>query len=186
MVATTIQISAGQAGGTTVHLPQYAGVGLLLLRGGHPFAASKYTVLSTGGFQLTTSGDILVLNEEFAVFPQALSANGMVNRGFGVSQYPHTVVISATSSIKNASGNWVSTPGTAVEKSCRFEPNSGTGKVATADGKMIDYSGIIYMPLPVNALAPGTPVDVLSGATVLLHSTVKRFNAGQLNARIWL
>lgn len=56
----------------------------------------------------------------------------------------------------------------------------------TADGERINYDGIVYLPLPQSTVAPGAGVVVKDGAEVLLQGTVKRFSAGQLNARIWL
>lgn len=187
MVAKIVKITAELAGLKRVDLPEYAGLDLLLLRGGMPFSKDHHTVLSTGGFELSHPDDLLALNEEFAVFPQPSSSNGMSSGGFGVSQYPHLITIrKVAGSVKNASGNWTSTPATAVEKAGRFEPNTRNAQIPTADGTMVTYAGIIYMPLPQEAIAPGTQVEVLSGAGVLLKQTVKAFNAGQFNVRVWL
>lgn len=104
-----------------------------------------------------------------------------------VTQYPHTInVNTAGASTQNASGNWVTGPPTVMMKECRAEPNSSNGKVKSADGTLIDFSWIIYLPLPVDTLAVGSKVIVTSGAETLLTDTIKRFSRGQLNARIWL
>jgi len=104
-----------------------------------------------------------------------------------ITQYPHTISLTSTvAGSKDGSGNWVAGSSTTVNKSGRYEPQRGDGTVQAADGTRINYDGIIYLPLPMDPVAPGTPVIVKQGATVLLKNTVKRFNAGQLNARIWL
>mgnify|MGYP003512555468 FL=1 len=104
-----------------------------------------------------------------------------------VTQYPHTITVKTSyEAAKNGSGNWV--PGGEITQQLtgRFEPNSGNGFVTAADGQKINYDGIVYLPLPQATLAPGAKVEVKNGAEVLLKSTIKRFSAGQLNARVWL
>ena len=104
-----------------------------------------------------------------------------------VKQYPHTISITTKSgSTKDGNGNWTSGTDTTVDKAGRYEPRSGNGYINDADGSRIYYDGIVYFPLPQSTLAPGTKVVVKNGAEVLCTSTVKRFSAGQLNARIWL
>lgn len=166
-------------------LPEYAGKSLLLLRGGQPFATG-FTVLSTGGFELTNASDNLVLNEVWTVFAEPSQSSGIGYTGFGVSQYPHTIEVYITTGSTKTAGNW--SPGTATlrQTAGRYEPKSGNGTIEAADGSRINYDGIVYLPLPQQAVAPGAKVVVKNGAEVLLQSTVKRFSAGQLNARIWL
>lgn len=103
-----------------------------------------------------------------------------------VVQYPHIIEITSVSGQTKVNGNWTTgTPSTNTTNG-RYEPKSGNGTVVGADGERINYDGIVYLPLPQTAVAPGAKVVVKDGAAVLLQSTVKRFSAGQLNARIWL
>lgn len=186
MVAKTIIITSEQAGGKTVSLPEYAGADLLLLRGGNPLNDNEYEVLSGGGFQLLGATDYLILNERFAVIPSR-NTTGAVTGTYSSTQYPHIISITTKSgSYQNANGNWVPATETTVEKAGRYEPNSTNGMITAADGTRINYDGIVYLPLPQTALAPGAKVVVIKGAAVLLKGTIKRFSEGQLNARIWL
>lgn len=103
-----------------------------------------------------------------------------------VTQYPHTIEITTVSGATKTNGNWSAGVDSLAITSGRYEPKSGNGTVLTADGERINYDGIVYLPLPQSIVVPGAKVVVKNGATVLLQSTVKRFSAGQLNARIWL
>ncbi len=104
-----------------------------------------------------------------------------------VTQYPHIIEISvASESTKDVSGNWVNGTPTTSQVNGRYEPNKGNGMVRAADGTMINYEGIVYLPLPQSDLPVGTDVTVKNGETVLLKNTVKQFSKGQLNARVWL
>lgn len=104
-----------------------------------------------------------------------------------VTQYPHilkTKVING--STQDSNGDWTGGTETDVETACRFEPNSKNGFIKADDGSQVVYDGIVYLPLPATEIAPGTTVEVTSGAIVLSKDTVKRFSAGQLNAKVWL
>jgi hypothetical protein len=102
-------------------------------------------------------------------------------------QYPHKIQLTTVSgSVQDGQGNWTAGTESTVEKSCRAEPNSSSGLIATADGSKVNYSWTVYLPLPVDPIAPGTVVKILSGARVLCNDKVIRFSEGQLNARVWL
>lgn len=104
-----------------------------------------------------------------------------------VKQYPHTLKQTVVGeSVQDGSGNWVPSAETITEKDCRFEPSSGDAFVKLDNGTTVMYDGIVYLPLPAADIAPGTSIEVMNGATVLSKGTVKRFSAGQLNARLWL
>lgn len=185
MVGKHVTVSSAQAGTKRIDLPEYAGKTLLLLRGGHPFTTG-YTVLSTGGFEITNPTDQLVENEVWTVFADPALSSGIGFTGFGLSQYPHTIEIYITTGSVKTAGNWSAGSTTLRQSAGRYEPKSGNGTVEAVDGSRINYDGIVYLPLPQQAVAPGAKVVVKKGAEVLLQSTVKRFSAGQLNARIWL
>ena len=103
-----------------------------------------------------------------------------------VKQYPHTIRITTQAVATRTSGNWTPGSETTTDKEGRYEPNNGKGYIEAADGTKIYYNGIVYLPLPQTTLAPGVKVEVKNGAEVLCKSTVLRFSAGQLNARVWL
>lgn len=104
-----------------------------------------------------------------------------------VKQYPHTLKITTTAgSSQDGNGNWVPGSTSTVEKPCRAEPNSRNAQVKAADGTAIVFDFTVYMPLPVDAIAVGSKVEVYSGDELLSTNNVKRFTKGQLNARLWL
>jgi hypothetical protein len=104
-----------------------------------------------------------------------------------IEQYPHTLTATISgSSVQDANGNWQTTGPTTVVTTCRAEPNTGGGKIKSADGTVIDYAWTVFMPLPMEKIPHGTVIEVVHGAEVLLKDAVKRFSRGQLNARIWL
>lgn len=103
-----------------------------------------------------------------------------------VTQYPNTITITTATTAAKNNGNWTPGSSTETEVMGRYEPNSGNGYITTADGEKYVYDGIVYFPLPLDAIAPGSKVVVKNGAEVLLQNTVKKFSAGQLNARVWL
>jgi hypothetical protein len=110
-----------------------------------------------------------------------------------VKQYPHTLKLSAAgSATEDAEGNW-STPAPALtERVCRYEPSDGRngGVIQAADGEQVSYNGVVYMPLS-SSIAFGATVEVWeadsAGLEVLkAKGTVKRFDRGQLNQKVWL
>jgi len=104
-----------------------------------------------------------------------------------IEQYPHIITLTVvTGKTMNANGDWVGGSTETKDIKCRFEPNSKNGFIVGADGNRIEYDGTVYMPLPVDTIAPGTQAQVKHGATVLSKGSVKRFTEGQLNARLWL
>jgi hypothetical protein len=104
-----------------------------------------------------------------------------------VKQYPHTVTIKTmTDATQDANGNMVPGVPTDLVMTGRYEPANGNGTVEATDGTRINYTGIVYLPLPASSLKPGSPVEVKNGATVLCIGKILRFSLGQLNARIWL
>lgn len=101
-----------------------------------------------------------------------------------VVQYPDILTYSIQGTgIQDENGNWiVDGIDQEFELKCRAEPASGNGLIKNVDGTVINYSWIVYLPLPVEEIAVGTEVTIESK----LKDTVKRFSRGQLNARIWL
>ena len=104
-----------------------------------------------------------------------------------VKQYPHRLVMTtATGSVQDGNGNWVSGSLVTTEKACRAEPNSRNATVKAEDGTAVQFDFTVYMPLPVDTIVVGSNVEVYNGDELLSTNTVKRFTRGQLNARLWL
>ncbi len=104
-----------------------------------------------------------------------------------VKQYPHKLKASyVNGSLQDTDGNWLTGPDTIVERPCRAEPNSRNALVTAADGKQIVYEYVLYMQLPMETIPLATELKVYNGEELLCTNTVKRFERGQLNARIWL
>lgn len=104
-----------------------------------------------------------------------------------ITQYPHTLKYTIVSgAAQDGSGNWTSGTPTEVSTSCRFEPETKTVFVEAADGKQVQITGNIYLPLPAITIQPGTNIEVLNGATVISRGKAQRHSAGQLNQRLWL
>ncbi len=104
-----------------------------------------------------------------------------------VRQYPHRIVFTITgNSYRNGQGNWVEGTPSIIEYPGRVEANSSGGFLTDEDGKRLEYSWTLYMPLPAQDVPAGCDVEVFSGADKICKSKLKRFNIGQLNARAWL
>jgi hypothetical protein len=105
-----------------------------------------------------------------------------------VKQYPHTLRITkaAADSTRDLQGDWIPGSSSTSDIACRAEPNKTNGLVSTSDGTMVGYDWNVYMPLPQTEIAPGTNIEILNGTASLGSGIVKRFSAGQLNARLWV
>ena len=104
-----------------------------------------------------------------------------------VKQYPHRVVFTVTSgSFRNGQGNWVEGATTMIEYKGRVEANSNGRFLSATDGTRIDFSWIVYMPLPVEEIPTGSKVEVFNSEVQICSTTLKRLSIGQLNARGWL
>lgn len=105
-----------------------------------------------------------------------------------VVQYNHRgVAILPGDSVMDTEGNWIEgLESVQFETVCRAEPAKGTSYVAGIGGDLIVYSCIVYMPIPVAEIKPGTLFEVWDGERKIVRTDVKQFSKGQLNARIWL
>lgn len=105
-----------------------------------------------------------------------------------VKQYPHTIKLTVlTDSTQNTENEWEDGESETEEIPCRAEPNSTNGFINGADGSQVRYDWTVYFPLPVDTIEPGTQVEIFSaGCNSMGKGTVKRFSAGQLNARAWI
>jgi len=110
-----------------------------------------------------------------------------------VKQYPHILKLTtAGAATQDSNGNWTTPSASVTERICRYEPSDGRGGglIQAADGQQVAYNGVVYMPLG-NSIAFGAYVEVWevdnTGTPVLkAKGTVKRFDRGQLNQKIWL
>ena len=110
-----------------------------------------------------------------------------------ISQYPHTIkFFIPAESTRDANGDWVipATPPTELVKKGRAElkhsSSVSTAYIHGEDGVQLQYQCIIYLPLPVPILLPGTQVQVWDGNRLIAESNIKQFSKGQLNARVWI
>lgn len=107
-----------------------------------------------------------------------------------VSQYNHTLkYTTVTPATQDSNGDFVGGTTDTIVKPCRYEPTNGSAFIMGADGQQVVYSGTVYMPLG-NSIAFGSDIEVWGFEDNVLvlkvKGTVKRFDRGQLNQRIWL
>lgn len=104
-----------------------------------------------------------------------------------VTQYPHSItLVSEGESTRDSNGDWQSVASSTRMLSGRFETARANAFITGADGEQIAYSGIVYLPFPIDPIALGIKVRVEDGALMVAEGTVKQFLSGQLNARLWL
>lgn len=102
-----------------------------------------------------------------------------------VVQYPHTLTAKIISeSYQDDDGNWMPGGVSTRQITCRAEPNGSGRQIQLADGSLITYSWIVYMPKATQPLPNGIVVAVDSSPSAL--GKVLRFSQGQLNSRLWL
>src|SRR5690348_9137036 len=105
-----------------------------------------------------------------------------------VTQYPHTITITSVSgNDKDISGNWQKGSASTFQYSGRFETNSGSNFLTAADGRQVQYSGIIYSSYATPNINIGASVEVVdeSGGPKAKGKVIQ-FSRGQLNARVWI
>lgn len=103
-----------------------------------------------------------------------------------VKQYPHILKVTTPGeTTRNAQGYPVSSPVTENEYECRAEANIRNAFVQGQDGSRIDYSWKVYMPVTSDIIQLGSKVE-LSGVIGTITDTVKFFEPGQLNAKVYL
>jgi hypothetical protein len=83
-------------------------------------------------------------------------------------------------------GEWVTGDIDVIETQCRPEPSITKGVVGSEDGKTVDYSYTIYMPVQENDIKIGSEVVVSFKEKTILTARVKSFLNGQLHARLWV
>lgn len=111
-----------------------------------------------------------------------------------VEQYPHFlfVFVPGIESVQDDNGNWI--PGTESDWSfhskCREETNGKGTQIMGVDGKLTIYSSMIYLPKGTVRIAEGTEVLVSEtdskDGQLRVKGTCLKFDAGQLNCRLWV
>jgi hypothetical protein len=108
-----------------------------------------------------------------------------------VKQYPHKMILTIIpgGQVQDENGDFGPASPVTVEKECRADASGGNGYVSGPGGTRINYSYVVYMPLPVDTIETGTLVEVQDPANnneTILRDKVLQFYRGQLNARVWL
>ena len=109
-----------------------------------------------------------------------------------VIQYPHVMKMgtyhNGSESIDENGDTIINGERTEYDYRCRFEPNSKGEFITSADGGRIEFDWIVYFPLPISGIAEGAVVRGTDsqGSNQFAAGTIKRFNAGQMNARVWI
>lgn len=135
---------------------------------------------TTGRIVLLKTGDTFQDGEawhfEFQVKFSGTIGQANYNSG-AVKQYPHTLVIKTA--------NWATEENEVVTYMCRREGGQEAKKGFNHTDQTVNY--VLYMPLPVDTIQIGTPVEVYAEDNELLAAdAVKQFSRGQLNARAWI
>jgi hypothetical protein len=104
-----------------------------------------------------------------------------------VTQYPHTIVITATPTLTaDDDGNLSGGTATDYSYSCRVEPASNNGIIRTENGDEIIYTFVVYMAAITSEFTPGDAVEITLTNGSHYSGTIKRQSNGQLNTRLWV
>jgi len=101
-------------------------------------------------------------------------------------EYPDSIVITVKAAATQVNGDWVSGSDTDYTFDCRIEPNGEGNKIAGADGALIDFDFMCYMPQTTTIITSGSAFVVTSLNNGTITGDVKRASNGQLNSRLWL
>jgi hypothetical protein len=104
-----------------------------------------------------------------------------------VTQYPHTIVITATPTlVSDDDGNLFGGTGTTYTHYCRVEPASNNGIIRSENGDEIAYTWVVYMASTTTEFTPGDAVEITLVNGSQYNGTIKRQSNGQLNTRLWV
>ena len=102
-------------------------------------------------------------------------------------QYPDNIAITTSASAsQNASGVWTSGATGSYSLDCRAEVNSAGKRTTSADGALIDYSFLVFLPVMTTVIPPNSDFVLTALNNGTITGQVKRASNGQLNSRIWL
>jgi hypothetical protein len=119
--------------------------------------------------------------------------------------YQHLYRLVTNESTQDATGAWVQGSKTWVYVGlCREETNGKGSSVATADGNVLVFSSLVYMPIGTPRIDEGTQILILrnqqdvsnitdtfitdgkiSGEVVIIGRCMK-FDMGRLHCRMWI
>ena len=105
-----------------------------------------------------------------------------------VRQYPHTITIpgKAGESILQ-DGIWQTQPPTpSVDQACRYEPSPIAREITLADGSLVRYKGVVYLPLSTPDIENQVLVKVTKLAVVVVEAKTIYFYRGQMNCTLYL
>ena len=110
-----------------------------------------------------------------------------------MKQYPHFLYVKTVTDSERDSmtGNWSdSTESWVLHSICREEPNGKGTVIKSIDGNSIQIASTVYMPKGVEPVAANSEVMVTEtesdDGVQRVSGKVLRFNAGQLNCRLWV
>lgn len=107
-----------------------------------------------------------------------------------INKRPHILKYSSSTgvnSVKDANGHF--TPGASgseIQVKCRAEAN-GSGRVIPGqDNISVVYSWVVYFDVDTEKIEYGKPVQIFKDDELIASGSVKMFERGQMNARLWL
>lgn len=106
-----------------------------------------------------------------------------------VKQYPHIILITRKPEpVKGTDGNYsvANTSAAILNSVCRAEPAGSNPVLKGADGDLIYYSFVVYMPKSDIELKYGDETLITFSENVIHSGIVKQHSNGQLNSRIWV
>ena len=106
-------------------------------------------------------------------------------------QYPNRLYVlrQEMNSQRNADGDWIlSEPAWEEISVCREEVNGKGYKTKTVDGKLFEFSSVVYMPAGILEIHPGTHIRIMSSEYDVIRkdAEVINFESGQFNCKAWL
>ena len=105
-----------------------------------------------------------------------------------VKQYPHSITITPkVDPVQGHSGDFAA-PGTGavVTSPCRVEPAGSNPVLTGADGNVVNYAFVVYMPLRTNQFRYGDAVVITLANQSQFTGFIKQQSNGQLNTRLWV
>lgn len=105
-----------------------------------------------------------------------------------VTQYPHSITITPkVDPVQGQSGNFTApVSGTPVTSMCRVEPAGSNPVLTGADGNVVNYAFVVYMPLQTNQFRYGDAVVITLANQSQFTGFIKQQSNGQFNTRLWV
>lgn len=102
-------------------------------------------------------------------------------------QYPDSIAITVSASAsQNASGLWETGASAGYTFDCRAEANGSGRMIPGADGVLIGYDFLVYMPQTTTIIPRDSDFVLDSMLNGIVSGKVKRASNGQLNSRLWV